>query len=392
MTEKARNPIDNPGVIIAALVGSALGALFYNVLPLYLGMAQEYRGLSNQEIGIIGSVFFLGFNLLTLSAFFWIRRLDWRLIGAISTPLAALAIGAGAYLNSYPMLLVSVFIAGGAFSTLYGLCATVLGDSDNSARWFGVKIAIESGTGAILFVTLPPLVIRDHGFGGLTLALAAIVLILSPMLLKLPARGSKNRDDVLADSSNAHASNTPVFAILVMLFAVTLWFCGETVMWSFVERIGSSAGHSGTAVGTVLAVTLGFSLLGALVAAAVGDRFGIFKPFIASCTIYLLALPVLAQSSAFLAYLGGACMLLFSAGLGVSYAFASISALDNDGRYTILVVPAIGLGALVAPGVAGHLSSDGSYTLMLVFGGSVVAIALGLTLLSSWSVRNQRIA
>ena len=39
------NPMDAPTILIAAIAASAIGALFYNVLPMYLGAAQDYRGL-----------------------------------------------------------------------------------------------------------------------------------------------------------------------------------------------------------------------------------------------------------------------------------------------------------------------------------------------------------
>ena len=37
------NPMDRKLVILSAVALSALGALFYNLLPLFLGVAQEYR-------------------------------------------------------------------------------------------------------------------------------------------------------------------------------------------------------------------------------------------------------------------------------------------------------------------------------------------------------------
>ncbi|NNK96831.1 MAG: hypothetical protein HKP41_20965, partial [Desulfobacterales bacterium] len=107
-TTANKNPLDRYTIIFAALIGSALGALFYNILPMYLGMAQEYRQLSSGQIGIVGSIFFLGYNVITISAFYWIRRFDWRLIAAVATPISALAMGAGAYIQSYPILLLSV--------------------------------------------------------------------------------------------------------------------------------------------------------------------------------------------------------------------------------------------------------------------------------------------
>ena len=196
-----KNPLDRFTVIFAALIGSALGALFYNILPMYLGMAQEYRQLSSGQIGVIGSVFFLGYNVITISAFYWIRRIDWRLIAAVATPIAAAAMAAGAYLQSYPMLLLSVFIAGGAFSTLYGLTATILGDTSNAARWYGLKIGLEALTGAVIFLTFPDLVIAEHGFNGFLLALAGVVVVLAPALFFIPAKGIKTQEEEMAEAT-----------------------------------------------------------------------------------------------------------------------------------------------------------------------------------------------
>ena len=41
--------------------------------------------------------------------------------------------------------------------------------------------------------------------------------------------------------------------------------------------------------------------------------------------------------------------------MGVPFAVAEIAELDVDGRFVIFSVPAIGLGAMVGPGVAGAL-------------------------------------
>ena len=147
------------------------------------------------------------------------------------------------------------------------------------------------------------------------------------------------------------------------------------------SNVGSNLSESGSAVMDNKA----------MVATALGDRFGTLKPFLTACIIYLASLPILAQSAVFAAFFSGACILLFSAGMGVSYAFANISALDNDGRYTILVVPAIGLGALIAPGIAGFLSSDGSYTSMLFFGATAVSVAIVFALIAGRSARAHHI-
>jgi hypothetical protein len=64
------NPMDRKQVILSAVVLSALGAMFYNLLPLFLGVAQDYRELDNQGVGLLSSMFFAGFTLTTSTAFF----------------------------------------------------------------------------------------------------------------------------------------------------------------------------------------------------------------------------------------------------------------------------------------------------------------------------------
>ena len=388
----SNNPLDKPSVIIAAILGSAIGALFYNVLPLYLGMLQEYRGIDNVGIGFVGFIFFLGWNVITLSAFFWIRRFNWQVIAAICSLLAVLSLMVTAWLFSYYGLLLAVFVTGGACSGIYGLCTTVIGDTNQAARWFGLKIAAEGALGAILFLVLPSLVIADYGFNGLTLALGVVVLLLSPALFYLPSQGNKNVGTTsINHNAESSRNETAKKAIYLMLGATLLWFCGQTIMWSFVERIGSAAGHSSEEVGNVLAACLAAAMSGSIVATFIGDRFGTLQPFMISSALFLLACPVIMDSHVFSSYLIGATLVMFSVGLGIPYCFSIVAALDKDGRYTILAVPAIGVGMMVAPGLAGTLSADGSYGLLVSAAGLLVILGMGLSVLSLRSAKDHHL-
>lgn len=388
-TATSKNPMDRLTVIFAALIGSAIGALFYNILPMYLGMAQEYRQLTSGQIGFVGSVFFLGYNVITISAFYWIRRFNWRLIAAVATPIAAISMGIGAYLQSFPLLLLSVFIAGGAFSTLYGLTATILGDTSNAARWYGLKIGLEALTGAVIFLTFPDLVIAKYGFNGFLLALAGVVVVLSPALLFLPTKGIKTQEEELAESAGTGGSTTNKPAVFSFLLATMFWFCGQTVMWSFVERLGNAGGHPGDAVGNVLAVSLLCALGGSILAAIIGEKIGTLAPFIIASSVFLASLPILNNSTQFTYFFAGACMVMFSVGFGIPYCFTITAALDNDGRYIILVVPAIGIGAMVAPAMAGALFNKDNSVPVLLFGAVVVILSIVLAVVSSRLVKNQ---
>lgn len=378
-TTTHKNPMDAGTVIVAALVASSIGALFYNLLPLFLGSAQDYRGLDNRAIGFLSAAFFLGYNVVTISAFFWIRRLGWGGIMAVATPIAALGLYAGTVADSYPVLLVTVAVAGGAFAAVYGVGTTILGDTSNPGRWYGIKIAMEALTGAVLLLVLPSTAIARWGFDGAVFGIIIAMLILSPCLFWVPTRGTKGPDadvlpiDVPEPAAGDYPAQTPF--IWGAIIATLVFFSGASAIWAFIERIGAGDNHDAAAVGVLLAVTLAFAVLGSLVAAVLGGRYGNVTPFVAGAAAFLGGLIALGSAENFSMYALGACTVTFSIGYMLPIALTEIAELDVDGRYVVLSVPAVGVGAMAGPAVAGILTQGGSYSPLLVFGAATVVVA-----------------
>jgi predicted MFS family arabinose efflux permease len=392
-TAEDKNTIDSGRVIIAALVASAIGALFYNLLPLYLGSAQDYKGLDNRSIGFLSSAFFLGYNVVTVSAFFWIRRLSWRVIVAVATPVAAMFLYLGTLSHSYALLLLSVAVSGGAFAAIYGVGTTILGDTSNPARWYGVKIAVEALFGAILLLLLPSLAIARWGFNGTVIGMIVIMVLLAPLLFWTPTRGSKAAVAAGMGSKQPEAVRgspavqTPY--IWGALLATLIFFASASAIWAFVERIGAAVGHDSAAIGVMLSVTLVFAVLGSLAAAAIGGRFGNVKPFNAGSVIFIAGLVLLNGSQSFTLYAIGACLVTFAIGFMLPIAVTEIAELDVDGRYIVLSVPAIGIGAMAGPGIAGMLSQGGNFAPLLVLCAVLVAAASALIWVAAAHARPQ---
>ena len=105
--------MDRKGAILSAVALSALGAMFYNLLPLFLGMAQDYRELDNTGIGLLSSLFFAGHTLTTMTAFFWIRRLNWKTVSLLTIMIGSLALLLASYSQSHSRLMLCIFVAGG---------------------------------------------------------------------------------------------------------------------------------------------------------------------------------------------------------------------------------------------------------------------------------------
>jgi predicted MFS family arabinose efflux permease len=372
--------MDAGTVILAAIVVSAIGMLFYNLLPVYLGTAQDSRGLDNSQLGFMTSAFFLGYNAVTISAYYWIRKWNWRLVTLVAVPVAAISLFSEMYLDLYLALLATTAVAGGALAVLYGIGTTILADSSNPTRWFGLKIAAEGLLGAVLLFILPGTLIADYGFNGTIMGMLATVLLLSPLLFLLPARGTKTHEQELEEFNTWEEIPESInhWAIWSALAAILVFISGASAVWAFMERLGNTAGFAPAAIARLLALSLGFATLGSLGVAALGKRFGNTRPFIACLLAVLCALLLLGNAENFLVYAIGCCIFTAAFGAGVPFAVAEVAELDVDGRYAVLTVPAIGLGAMLGPGVAGLVYTGDSPVaiLSLVAMTMIVAVAL----------------
>ena len=372
-------PLERPGVILAALVMSAVGAMFYNLLPMVLGVAQDHRALSSSEIGFLGTAYYFGYLLTAASGYLWIRRYSWRKMALGATPVAIGGLLMGLINTQYWLLAAGFAIAGGAMSILYGIAATLIGDMVLASRWYGVKIAVEAFTGAVLLLVLPGTLIVRWGMEGLLVGMAAAVALLMLLAFGLPARGAKQPAlqgaEQMPDSQPVAVRKLPVFIALV---ALALFFTGQTATWAFVERLGNESGFDPVSVGNILSLTLVFALSGSLLIAWIGERFGLFKPFLISGVLFFLGLFGLYLSADSLwLYAVAACTVMFSVGFGIPIPLATTAKLDLDGRLVILTVPAIGFAAMLAPGIAGVINEWGGREPLLAFCALIVLASVG---------------
>jgi predicted MFS family arabinose efflux permease len=134
-------------------------------------------------------------------------------------------------------------------------------------------------------------------------------------------------------------------------------------------------------------VSLLFAVSGSLVAAWLGNRKGCLKPLIVAHLVFFAGLAVLTQARLFAPYAIGACLVMFSVGLGIAYAVSTVAELDLDGRYVVLTVPFIGLGVMAGPGIAGMLASEEGYAPVLAFGAVSLALSLAAFVLGARGTR-----
>jgi predicted MFS family arabinose efflux permease len=370
------NPADSHLVIAAALAASAIGALFYNLLPLYLGNAAEAKSLSSEQIGLLGASFFLGFNVAGVSAFAWVRRWHWRTAALSMAPIGLLALYAAVGTQSYGVLLAATAIGGAAFGGLYCIAGVILGDTSRPARWYGVKTASESAAGVALMMLLTSSLVPAHGFGPTSLGMGVLVVLLTPLLFFLPAAWRKD-EAVRVNVTHGKRPSRP--AVICALLVVLVFYAGNSGIWAFAERMAASAGFDMASVGALLSVALVLGVVASLTVAAIGNRFGTLIPFAIAAAVVVVALLCLAAHGNFFLYGAGICLYMMGWSAGVPLALAEVAHLDFDGRYVALGVPALGIGSMLGPAIAGWLIHDGGSAIaVLVFCalGMVVSVAL----------------
>jgi hypothetical protein len=77
-----RNPVDRLPVFIAAVLLSGLGALIYEISSQFSYMLGTTYGFGEGSQGDFLASFFTGYSLIAITMVFWVRQVDWRVIGA----------------------------------------------------------------------------------------------------------------------------------------------------------------------------------------------------------------------------------------------------------------------------------------------------------------------
>ena len=378
-----QNSFDRWPIVTAACFISAAGASFYNILPIFVGSLQDTMELGHTQIGFIPSAFYLGFGMFAATAYFWIRKVNWRYLGIVAIIASVLALVLLTMSTSYATLITTIFLAGICFGILYSLGSTILGDSGNPARNFGLKIVIEMIIGVVLLFSLPVLVIQHWGFSGVIISLIIVVIVLGGTVLWIPVKGLKGSHNTTENVENKPGSSLPVWS---SLFALMFFFGGMSSVWTFMERMALVASIHPVTIGKILAASLLIGIVGAVGAALLGKRMGTILPLIAGLFFCLIADISLALDITELNYL------LSTSVFGIAYAFtipfmlSLLSDLDYNGQFIGLSVPAISIGIIVFPPISGLLIANQSYLGVNIFAAVFIAIAGWLAWVASRGV------
>ena len=390
-----RNFLPESWGLVFSAAGSAygVGLLGLWALPFLISAIINDLKLNEVEAGLLMSAEF-GFTMLaSLMIAPFMGRAPRRTLALLGTLVAIGANLVSANIDHIYTLAAVRCIAGiGA-----GL-ALACGNASVSSAKQPDRIAGHMNVLSVLLMIVVMLgyakVMALYGLSGLYYAMAATMAV---MLLAIPAM--QQHATVIEPSPLRHTANAGSGNILLslpaicMMLAMFVFQARDTMGWAFVERIGTMVGYSGDELGMLLSLQSVVGLIGPLLAAIVGKRFGLSTPVI---------LAILLTGGTSLAYvLGEHSKPLYTAGVmticvtyfyALSYLTGLAAALDREGRVVAAASGFLSLGLAVGPAISGGLISMGGFTLAAWGIAVTVVLTLLLVIVPLATVRREHAA
>jgi predicted MFS family arabinose efflux permease len=330
-------PKDIGRLLLGCLLYTAGSAILY-VSPAYLADLGVRFHLDEARMGALSAAENTGIGLASLLAMWWNGRIGYRK-AAILGVLACLAGDAISFVGrDFPVILIARFATGLlGEGTLFVLAFLVLASARNPDRALGFALTAVVLFGSLVLAAAPFL----NGIPGGTamlLPLAAIALAVLPALRWMPAAAAATP---VTRPKGGGAGN---WRAPIAVVAMAVWFGAPGGFWTFADAAAASKQVSAEDIGTALAVGNAVGLLGSLLAAWQGNRWGRVIPILAG-TLCLCLSVVAFQHSAQVAALA-ATLAAFNIfwNYATVYQMALVVALDRTGRATAAISAAQVLG------------------------------------------------
>lgn len=360
------NQISHRSLVLSAFASAyGVGLLTLLMLPFLMGAMMDGLGLSEGTTGLILSVEFTLAMVSSLLISPYINRVPRRTVAIAGTLMAIAANILSAYITD-----VALLISVRAFAGFGAGLALAAGNSVIASAEDPDKTA---GQVNVLFVVLMIIVMLGFGFiadnFGLTgtyYGVAATYVLMLFMVIRLP-QYVETKDDDTAVSLTAGKKRAVSLIGLVpigMMITMFLFSMRDTMGWAFVEQIGVSLGYSTSEMGMILALQAFIALIGPLIVAKVGNKFGITIPVLIGIIGHgSITLGYLMASDSKFFYTAIVLMNATAYFYALAYLTGLAASLDKEGRVVAATGSFIALGIAVGPAFAGQLIDLGGYGL-----------------------------
>ena len=360
------NQISHRSLVLSAFASAyGVGLLTLLMLPFLMGAMMDGLGLTEGTTGLILSVEFTLAMVSSLLISPYINRVPRRTIAIAGTLMAIAANILSAYITD-----VALLISVRAFAGFGAGLALAAGNSVIASAEDPDKTA---GQVNVLFVVLMIAVMLGFGFiadnFGLTgtyYGVAATYAVMLIMVIRLPQYVDSNGDDGSIESSTGKKTAVRLIGLVPIGMMITMFLFSrrDTMGSAFVEQIGVHLGYSTSEMGMILALQAFIALIGPLIVAKVGTKFGITIPVLIGIIGHgSITLGYLMASDSKFFYTAIVLMNATAYFYALAYLTGLAASLDKEGRVVAATGSFIALGIAVGPAFAGQLIDLGGYGL-----------------------------
>jgi len=349
----------NPGqmtwrALLACVAGLCIGNIGWWIQPVLIGQLVGGVGLSESNAGLVASVELgaLALSSVSLPRLFPTARLRTIALGGALVAIAAAAVSVA--VDAFPQLLAARAFVGlgeGAAFMAANMATARFPDPD---RAFG-KINFANVVFGIALVSSNPLFSGIVGRTAALPALLAALLLLTPLLVLLPASMRVTEGEVTAVGSRRAATAARSWVIAMLSISFFLVAVMSASIWAFYALIGTQDGLTESEVDSAIAVAVFAALIGSGVVPLVGKSLGRVLPVTTGILLLAGSVDTLCLWHSALAFRVATCVNVAANYVILPYYFAAAADEDPSGHGTaaiggtFLIVGAIGpyLGGLL---------------------------------------------
>jgi predicted MFS family arabinose efflux permease len=373
----AANPADRLIVIASAVLLTAVISAMLLIAPVVVGALITQKGFTPSQGGLTIAIELGAMSAAALPALWWLPRWPWPRLLLVALLVMIAGDVACMHAASFAALATLRCLTGLAGGSIMCICLAVIGMSSQTERNFGWWTIGQLLLGAVGLAVLPR-VLPSIGLQGLYLALAALlgVCLLAARVLPQPAAPS---------AGTTRRGGAPSAPALIGLAGVFCLYVGLGGLWTYVERIGITAGLAPALIGDDLTIASLCGVAGCATAILIGGRFGRINPLLLGFGLVVGGAAGLLGMPSAVRYLLAAACFKYAWTFALPFVLAGMNSHDRSGRLMALTNLMIGGGLAVGPAViAAALSSPPNYGIAPVLAIAFGATSLGLLL---WSMR-----
>jgi predicted MFS family arabinose efflux permease len=318
--------------------------------PPFIEAAVADLHFTESQVGILSALMMGGSTIASVAATLWVRRSSWRTTAALGL-LGLLTVNVASMFWHGLVPFLALQGAGGLFGgSLYSLSLTVLSDCQRPDRGFAYAIGAQTGY-QIFGLAAGPFMLQHGGVNTMLGLFSALCVVGVLLVTLLPAHGR----NVSAAAADARVLHAPVLFALAGCF---LFYVNVNAYWTYIERIGTTAGLSLSAISNTLSFGTAASMGGVFLASWLGFRRGLLVPIAASAVAIVLSAVLLTGTLHLTAYVVSAVLYGNAWNLSMTYQYSTVNVVDRSRRGVALAPALHNAGGAAGPALAALFVSE----------------------------------